>query len=138
MTRVNPGFRGKAMIAAIAAISAWPQSAFAQTLGQGVDDGISLWRVAGALLLCMGFAVAGVFVLRARMGNTSLPFLALPFAARRARRLKLVESVRVGQKADLSIVACDGRELLILVSENGSQIVREIPPVQADAVAERA
>jgi hypothetical protein len=121
-------------VASIAIVAAsWPQIVFAQTLGQGTDDAISLWRVAGALLLCAGFAVAGAFVLKARMGGGASTSMYLPFAAKRERRIKLVETLRLGPKAGLSIVACDDRELLVLVSESGSQIVREISSAPASS-----
>jgi flagellar biogenesis protein FliO len=113
--------RAAAIAAALSAASA--QGALAQTLGQGVDNDISLWRVAGSLLLCAGLALAGAFVLRARMGHAPL----LPFAIAKRRRLQLIESLRLGQNSGLSIVSCDGREILVLVSPEGSKVLEELP-----------
>jgi hypothetical protein len=114
--------RAAGIAAAVSALSA--QGALAQTLGQGLDNDISLWRVAGSLLLCAGLAVAGAFVLRARMGHAPLP---LPFKITRRRRLQLIESLRLGQNSGLSIVSCDGREILVLVSPEGSKVLEELP-----------
>jgi flagellar biogenesis protein FliO len=113
----------RAFCTAAALFAAGTQTALAQTLGQGLDDDISLWRVAGSLLLCAGLAVAGAFVLRARQGHAPL----LPFAIARRRRLQLIETLRLGQNIGLSIVSCDGREILVLVSPEGSKVLEEFP-----------
>ena len=96
---------------------------------KALDNDISMWRVAGSLLLCAGLAVAGAFVLRARMGHAPL----LPFAVVRRRRLQLIESLRLGQNTGLSIVSCDGREILVLVSPEGSKVLEELPARSAVA-----
>jgi hypothetical protein len=99
------------------------QAALAQTLGQGSDPDISLWRVAASLLLCAGLAVAGGVILKARSGQ--MP--AFRFAPRRQRRLKLVETLGLGRDTAISIVDCDGREMLVLTSPQGSRVVDELP-----------
>lgn len=100
-------------------------SVAAQTLGGAVDDGISLWRVVGAFLLCVALGVAAIFALRARGGNPQL--------LSAGRRLRLVETLRVGRQSHLSIVACDGKELLLLTSEQSAQFVGRLPLAEADA-----
>lgn len=99
----------------------------AQTLGHGIDDGISPWRVAGALLLCVVLAVAGAVILKYRMGYRRV----LPFGAKASRRLRLVESLRFSHQIDLCIVDCDGRELLVLASAQGAQFLESPPRTQA-------
>jgi hypothetical protein len=102
-------------------------AASAQTLGQAPADDISYWRVAFDLVLCLTLAVAGAYLLKARAGNgvASRP---LRFISSRApRRLKLVETLRLGQKFDLSIVTCDGHEILVLANENHAAIVDTLP-----------
>lgn len=95
----------------------------AQTLGQGDGEGISLWRVLGALLLCLSLAVAGAFAIRARMGSGGT----LRGFVKRDRRLHLVESLRLSHQVDLCIVTCDGRELLIATSVHGAAPLEHRP-----------
>jgi hypothetical protein len=95
----------------------------AQTLGQGNDPDISLWRVALSLLLCAGLAVGGAFVLKMRSGQMPV----FRFAPSRQRRLRLVESLSLGRDTGLSIVACDGREILVFTSPQGSRVIDSMP-----------
>jgi len=110
--------------------------AAAQVLGQGGDDSVSMWRVAAALLVCVLLAVGGAFALRTRMGTG-----ALVFAPPRGRRLKLVETLRLSPQSTLCIVDCDGRELLVMASPAGAELLdrlspRETRPVrQADGMS---
>ncbi len=96
--------------------------AFAQTLGRGVDGDISFWHVLAALILCIALAIGGILVLRLRMGL--VPLLPLPsFAANRSRRLRLIETLHLAHQIDLCIVACDDREMLVLASAKGAEIL---------------
>jgi flagellar biogenesis protein FliO len=99
------------------------QSASAQTLGRAADGDISLWRVASALLLCIVVAVVAAFVLKARMGNANT----FQFLAKRSRRLQLVETLRFGQQSVLSIVICDGQEMLVLTTGQAVQLMQRLP-----------
>jgi flagellar protein FliO/FliZ len=117
----------------LAAIAFAAPSALAQTLGGASDDDISLWRVGGALLLCMVIAVAAAFVLRARMGGGEL----LSFVSKRQGRLRLVETLRLGQRSSLLIVACDGKEMLLLSNEQASQVIRDLTTQEELAKAGR-
>jgi hypothetical protein len=112
--------------------------AMAQSLGQAGDDGVSLWRVALALLLCMGLAVGGAFLIKARSGSGQL--LPWPVLARPARRLRLVETLSLRNHVDLNIVTCDGRELLVVTSEKGALLThalsgREVAPEDGQGIA---
>ena len=105
-------------------------SAFADTLGQAGDDGVSLLRVGFALALCLALAIAGALILKARTGNgltLSWPALARPSS----QRLRVVETLGLRNHVDLSIVSCDGCELLIATSEKGAQILTPINLVSA-------
>ncbi|HLY89133.1 MAG TPA: hypothetical protein VKQ27_09120 [Acetobacteraceae bacterium] len=97
--------------------------AFAQ-LANPQDDGVSFGRVVGALLLCLGLAVAGALAIRARLGGG----LALTLPGKSPRRLRLHESLRVSPQVQLAIVACDGREMLISTSASGAQLITHLPP----------
>lgn len=96
-------------------------AATAQTIGRADDDGISVWRVIAAFVLCAMLAVGAALILRARMGY--LPQLGV----RRARRLHLIETLRLGRQVSLSIVACDGEEMLLLSSDQAGQFIRRLP-----------
>ncbi len=98
--------------------------AFAQQLGQGIDDGISVWRVVAMLLACMVVAVIAALVLKHRMANGA----ALLGVRRNNSRLKIIEILRVRPQVDICLVACDGEELLMVSSPQGASLLRHLPP----------
>jgi hypothetical protein len=120
--------RASACMASIAVACA-VNAAAAQSLGGAVDDDVSLWRVGGAFLLCIALGASAIFIVRGRAGYPQIPML----TARRARRLRLVESLRLGRQSLLSIVACDGEELLVLSSEQSAHLVGRLPLATKDA-----
>lgn len=97
------------------------QPAFAQ-LTANPDDSISLWRVGGALILCLALAIVAAFLLRSR-GVGELAFA----PTRRTRRLRLQESLRVSPQVQLALVLCDDREMLISTSSSGAQLISLLP-----------
>lgn len=97
--------------------------AAAQTLGQGSDVEISIWRIVAAFVLCALLAVAGAFLLKARQGSVRLVSL----IAKQDRRLRLIETLRLGHQADLCIVECDGRQLLIAASAHETRLLANLP-----------
>jgi flagellar biogenesis protein FliO len=105
--------------------------AFADQLGRAAEDDISLWRVASAFVLCVILAIAGAFLLKARGGN--VPFL--PTHLKRSQRLRLIETLRLGNNAAVSIVECDGRELLVVSTPQTCEIARDLssPETRSDA-----
>jgi flagellar biogenesis protein FliO len=98
-------------------------AAAAGTLGGAADDDISLARIAWVLALCLTLAVAGAFVLRHRLGQGPV----FSFQPARPRRLKLIEQLRLGAHTSLSIVACDGRELLLVSSDKETRLLAQLP-----------
>jgi len=98
-----------------------PAPLHAQRLGQGPDNDISILRVILALILCLALATAAAFVLRARMGHAPALFR----SKLGSRRLELQASLRLPNQVDLSIVRCDGKELLVATSAQGLMIVKE-------------
>jgi hypothetical protein len=92
---------------------------FAQQLGQGSDDGISLWRVFAALIVCVGVAVAAAFVLKHRMQG-GMPLIR---PNRNRARLAVIESLRLRPQVDLCIVSCDGDEFLMVISPQGAHLL---------------
>lgn len=110
--------------AALAALAAAP--VFAQRLGQGTGTEVPVWRVLGALALCLGLAVAAAYVLRRRLGGS------LPLAIRRGRRLQLIEALRVSHQIDICLVSCDGAEFLVAASPHGTATINpNVPPPPA-------
>lgn len=89
-------------------------AASAQTLGQGADDGVAIWRVVAALLLGVLLAVFLPVLLKARGG-----LLTLRLSTQRQGQLKLVESIRLSRNADLCLVECDGNRFLLAVAADG-------------------
>jgi flagellar biogenesis protein FliO len=97
--------------------------AFAQRLGQGTGTEVPVWRVLGALALCLALAVAAAYVLRRRLGGS------LPLNIGRTRRLQLVETLRLSHHIDLCLVSCDGAEFLVAASAQGATTIKpSLPP----------
>lgn len=104
-------------------------SAIGQTLGQGSDDGTSLWRVLSAFILCSLLALLGAWAIKTRFhGKASLPaWFKFPTSDRPERRLLLRETLRLNPHTNLSIVSCDGRELLIATSGSDVKLLEALP-----------
>ena len=111
------GRRLAALVAAAALLLA-AAPALAQRLGQGTGTEVPIWRVLGALFLCLALAVAAAFLLRRRLAGG-----ARPIAFGRSRRLQLVESLRLSHQVDLCVVSCDGGEFLIAASPHGATLI---------------
>ncbi len=95
-------------------------SALSQTLGQGQDIGVSVWRVLAALLLCLGIAVAVILTLRKQSRRIDLKALASGLRARgtaQSPRIAIIESRRASSRADVVLLRCDDREFLVMISE---------------------
>ncbi len=75
----------------------------------------------GALILCLVIAVAVVLVIRMRSGASSGGFLT------GSRRLILVETVRLPNHASVSIIACDGEEMLFSTSQQETRFIGLLP-----------
>lgn len=120
--------------AAILLLMACTQPAIAQHFGQGMDDGISVWRIVAALLLCSGIAVVAALFLKFRFtnGRTGLQI------GRSKPRLQMIEILRIRPQIDLCIVACDGEELLIMTTPQGASLLRPLSHSTDPAAAEVA
>lgn len=112
--------------AAFALLAAAP--AFAQRLGQGTGTEVPIWRVLGALALCLALAVAAAYFLRRRMGGS------LPLAMGRGRRLQLIETLRLSHQVDICLVSCDGAQFLVAATQQGATTIN--PSVPAPPVAQ--
>jgi flagellar biogenesis protein FliO len=100
--------------------------ALGQRLGQAQGSDVPIWRVMIALIFCLALAAAAALLLRRRLGGGRLRGIG------RERRLRLIESIRIGRDAHLSIVSCDGSEMLIASGPQGTNLVRpELTPLPA-------
>lgn len=120
-----------ARIAFLAFLSCAAAPAFAQRIGQGTGAEVPVWRVLGALILCLGLAVGAAWVLRRRLGGSA------PLATGRSQRLKLVESLRLGHQIHICLVTCDGGEFLVASSPQGATLISPgLPPALPGSAAE--
>ncbi|WP_420606056.1 hypothetical protein [Novosphingopyxis sp.] len=108
---------------------AWqPSAALSQTLGQGEDIGVSVWRVLAALLLCLGIAVAVILALRKQGGRIDLKALASGLRSGgsiRPSRIEIVESRRASSRAEVVLLRCDEREFLVMISDTSLVTLEE-------------
>lgn len=118
------GIAGAALLA-LAAAPAW-----AQRIGQGTGAEVPIWRVLGALALCLALAVAAAYVLRRRMGGS------LPLALGRGRRLQLIETLRLSHQVDICLIACDGAEFLVAATPHGATTINANVPAPPAPQAE--
>jgi len=109
-------------VAAFFLFMGFSDSALAQHLGQGTDDGVSAWRVVATLLICVAVAVAAALALKHRMGGGTAQL----FVRRKNPRLEMIETLRLRPQIDLCIVACDGEELLLVSSPQGASLLRPL------------
>lgn len=92
--------------------------AWTQTLGQGGAVETPWWRVAGALILCLGLAVAAALLLKKHLGGGT-PVL----FSNKPRRLQLVDTLRLSHQVDLCVVHYGGKELLVAASAGGASLL---------------
>jgi flagellar biogenesis protein FliO len=86
---------------------------------------VPVWRVLGALALCLALAIAAAYVLRRRLGG------AMPAAIGRARRLQLVERLRLSHQTDICLISCDGTEFLVAATPQGTATIAAPLPASA-------
>lgn len=92
--------------------------------------GISLWRVFGAWLLCIGIAVLLILALRrVRAGrvNAGIGSLLPRGLGVGARAIEIVETRRVNMSVDLCIFDYDGERYLVAVGAGGSTLLDRSP-----------
>ena len=88
----------------------------AQTLGGAQAPDISMVRVVVALVACISIAAIAALAIRFKMtGRLDLPNL----GSGSARRLVLVERLRLSAQHDLCLIAFEEREFIVSVSPAG-------------------
>lgn len=96
-----------------------PQAAQAGTLGGGAGAAISVWRVIGALVLCLVLGTAAIFMLRRRYGfGAGGPLRAPP-----SRRIRVIEQQGLGPQRSLTLVEIDRRTYAALIAPGGASLV---------------
>lgn len=80
---------------------------------------VAWWRVAGALLLCIGLALGGAMVLKRRLHGGG------PLLVQRGRRMQLIESLRLGPHADAHLLRCDTREILLVATAHAVEVLSD-------------
>lgn len=125
MTRAPLGLLVGALAWAPAAVAA------SQTLGGGGGAEVPVWRVLGALVICLTLAVAAAVALRARLGAIGVappPVWGGRLGGRetsgvRERRLRVLESVRLSHQVDVCLMTCDEREFIVATSPEGAFLI---------------
>jgi flagellar protein FliO/FliZ len=95
--------------------------------GSGPDSGVYIWRVAGALVLCLLLGTGAILALRWREGRFGKFFPKI-------RRLLVIETTALGAQCAISLVQLDDQELLIGISPGGISVLK----VGREAVVELA
>jgi len=107
-------------------------------LGGGGALNLSLTRIVMPLILCLMLAALAAFALKRSGGRIDLKRVRGLIAALPAqRRIQVIETRRISQYADISLLHCDGREYLILSSQAQQTVLREResqPPTEPVAV----
>ncbi|SFG54105.1 Flagellar biosynthesis protein, FliO [Novosphingobium sp. CF614] len=99
-------------------------AACAQTLGQAPDDGVSIVRVVFALILCLLLAGAGALAIRYRMNGG----IGTQGFAQGARRLAVIERIRLSPQVGLCLVRLDQREFLVTFTPTAVLSMQQITP----------
>lgn len=96
--------------------------------GSGVD--VSPIRIILSLVICIAVAVLAILLIRQRNGTIDLRAL-MSRAERRASRITVHETRRLGMHADACLVECDGREYLLVLQQGGVHVLRDHAPGEA-------
>jgi hypothetical protein len=104
-------------------------AAFAQPgrLGGGGALNLSLTRIVMSLILCLMLAALAAFALKRSGGRIDIKRLrGLIVTLPVRRRIEVIETRRASQYADICLIRCDGREYLVLSSQEQQLVLREI------------
>lgn len=110
------------------ALLVWPALLEAGPGRLGGDNAvdISFGRILAALVVCIIIAILAALLIRQKGGKLDLKTLfgRVDF---RARAIEIVETRRLSQHADISLIRYDGREYLLLLEAGNAQILSERP-----------
>lgn len=114
-----------------------PAAAADGGLGGGEGMSVSLWRIVLALLVCIMLALVAAVVLR-RTGTSAAAGIGGRLLGKfplRRPSIQVVETRRLSQHADVTLVRHGDREYLLLLFAGGSRLLRA-SPVQPPEPAE--
>jgi hypothetical protein len=108
----------------LAAVALCGSPALANALGGGEPLQVSLGRIVAALVVSIIVAALAILLVRQRSGKLDLAawFGRLEV---RARAIKVIETRRLSQHADLCLVRHGGREYLLLLMAGDARVLRE-------------
>lgn len=112
------------MATSATALLAAPALAAPGRLGGGAALEVSLGRIVTALLICIIIAVLAVLLIRQRSGKIDLAALFAKFEAR-PRSIRIVETRRLSQHADICVVRHHEREYLLLLMAGEARVLDE-------------
>ncbi|HEY2710706.1 MAG TPA: flagellar biosynthetic protein FliO [Caulobacteraceae bacterium] len=119
---------GWTTLAAIGACGLLPGLAFAQRLGGGAPETtIAWWRVISALVVCLALAIGGAYALRSRMRG------AAPLLPADERRLRLLETMRIGHQVDICLIGCGEHQVLVAASPQGVVLLKSDASAAGDS-----
>lgn len=100
-----------------------------------IGAGISLWRVLGAWLLCIGIAVALILTLRRVRAGRRVPGIGsiLPRTLGTPRAIDIVETRRVNMSVDLCLFDYEGERYLVAIGPGGSTLLDRTPRPVSEA-----
>lgn len=104
--------------------------AFAQTLGQGEPYPVPYFRLIFGLLISCILAFLVVFALkkyRDKAGTNNFPKLFSNLKADDASELKIIETRRLSQYADISLVEYKGERFLLAIGPNSIKVLNGDP-----------
>jgi hypothetical protein len=109
----------------------WPCAALANAgrLGRSASLDVSIARIVAALVICVIVAILAALLLRQRGRGLDLRGLFGRLEVGR-RAIQVVETRRISQHADISLIRSGGKEYLLLLQAGSAQILSEaeLPP----------
>lgn len=113
-----PAWRSARTLAVATVFCGQAGAALAQTLGRGGGGEVSIWRVLGSLVVCLGLAIGAAYALRTRFRGVAAPM----FGAQE-RRLSLIETVRLSHQVDVCLMRCDDDHFVVASTPQGLVVI---------------
>lgn len=95
----------------------------------GLGAGLSLWRILGAWLLCVGIAVALIFLLRrvrAGRAGASVPLFSR-LLVQPSRQMEIVETRRATMAVDILLIDYRGERYFVASGPGGTTLLDRSP-----------
>lgn len=102
-----------------------PVPALAQKLGGASEPEISFVRILGALVLCIGAAVAMALLISKRGLPGKSWGEGIRAKLRSRSRIMVIEARRISPHADVCLIRCDGKEYLLICGPGDIRVLSE-------------